>query len=128
MCVYLHIYTCTDHNEENTRLSWVTSNQVEGSRFSVVLPHINIVSLNKNMCQWISIITSVFLLPHHSLLCKTMPRKTCELCTNPLALHLVNLTQIHISPRVAKGTVFLLKPRVTETTDLPMYFGSREEK
>lgn len=68
-----------------------------------------------------------FLLLCFSLLCKTTPQKTCKLCTNPLTFHLVNLTQIHISP-MWPGDCFLLKPRVTETTDLAVYFGSREEK
>lgn len=33
-----------------------------------------------------------------SLWSKTTPEKTCEPCTNPLPFHLVNLTQIHVSP------------------------------
>lgn len=80
------------------------------------------------MCQWISIITAAFFYSAFSLSCKTTPQKTCELCTNPVSLfHLVNLTQIHISP-MRLGDCFLLKPRVTETTDLAMYFGSRSEE
>lgn len=51
--------------------------------------------------------------------------------TNPLTFHLVNLTQIHISP-VCPGDKFLFylffkpEPRVTETTDPAMYFGSQK--
>lgn len=33
-----------------------------------------------------------------SLWSRTTPEKTCKPCTNPLPFHLVNLTQIHVSP------------------------------
>lgn len=56
-----------------------------------------------------------------------MPLKTYEPRANPLTLHLVKLTQIQISP-VRPQDCFLLKPRVTETTDLAMYFGSWGDK
>lgn len=34
---------------------------------------------------------------------RTTPEKTCEPCTNPLPFHLVNLTQIHVSPFAQPG-------------------------
>lgn len=90
-------------------------------------PYINIVSLNKYMCQWISIITSVFFFSAFLYYVKLLLRKHASSALI-LSLSTWRIWPKFTFPLCGQGTIFLLKPRVTETTDLAMYFGSWEEE
>ncbi len=55
--------------------------------------------------------------------CKTMPINTCMHTTNPLAMHLVNLTQIHCFPCVPAFLFYIIIniDAAHKRSDLPMF-------